>query len=92
VSVTVKSTEIKHKEIVRGKPGDKSPATDSGTAAEALGRRGQKYVSEHFLLPDRIADYLMAMDMARNQCRDRQIPHDSIISFHPWFKMSKRRD
>jgi len=62
-------------------------------AAEALGQRGKEYVSEHFLLPDRIADYLMAMDMAmnRNGNGHRQMPHDSIISFHPWFKMSKRR-
>ena len=33
-------------------------------AAEALGQRGRTYVGEHFLLPARIADYLMAMDMA----------------------------
>jgi len=60
-------------------------------AAEALGQRGREYVGEHFLLPDRIADYLMAMDMAMNGNGHRKMPHDSIISFHPWFKMSKRR-
>ena len=62
-------------------------------AAEALGQRGREYVGEHFLLPDRIADYLMAMDMTMNKKGNghRQMPHDSIISFHPWFKMSKRR-
>jgi len=62
-------------------------------AAEALGQRGKEYVNEHFLLPDRIADYLMAMDMSMNGNGNghRQMPHDSIISFHPWFKMSKRR-
>jgi trehalose synthase len=59
-------------------------------AAEALGKRGKEYVSEHFLMPDRIADYLMAMNMSLNGNGDRKMPRDSIISFHPWFKMSKR--
>jgi trehalose synthase len=63
-------------------------------AAQALGKRGRDYVGEHFLLPDRAADYLMAMDMAIsvNGNRHRRMPNDSIISFHPWFKMSKRRN
>jgi trehalose synthase len=60
--------------------------------AEALGQRAKEYVSEHFLLPDRVADYLMAMDMAIDGDTHRTMPHDSIISFHPWFKMSKRRN
>jgi trehalose synthase len=60
-------------------------------AAAALGRRGKEYVGEHFLLPDRIADYLMTMDMVMNQHGDWKMPRDCIISFHPWFKMSKRR-
>ncbi len=60
-------------------------------AADALGQRGKEYVSEHFLLPDRVADYLMAMDMAMDGNGHRTVPNDGIISFHPWFKMSKRR-
>jgi len=60
-------------------------------AARALGKRGKEYVGEHFLLPDRIADYLMAMDMSMDRNGHRTMPQDSIISFHPWFKMSKRR-
>jgi trehalose synthase len=60
-------------------------------AAEALGRRGKDYISEHFLLPDRIADYLMAINMTMNGDANHKMPRDSIISFHPWFKMSKRR-
>jgi len=59
--------------------------------AEALSQRAKSYVGEHFLMPDRIADYLMAMYMSMNRNGDRQMPRDSIISFHPWFKMSKRR-
>jgi trehalose synthase len=60
-------------------------------AAEAIGQRAREYVGEHFLLPDRIADYLMAMDMATTGDGHRPMPSDCIISFHPWFKMSKRR-
>jgi trehalose synthase len=59
--------------------------------AEAIGRRAKEYVNEHFLMPDRIADYLMAMHMSIGGENNRQMPNDSIISFHPWFKMSKRR-
>jgi trehalose synthase len=59
--------------------------------AETIGRRAREYVNEHFLMPDRIADYLMAMDMSIGGENNRQMPTDSIISFHPWFKMSKRR-
>jgi len=58
--------------------------------AEDVGKRGQRYVEEHFLLPDRIADYLMCLDMIVNGTGDKEIPVDSIISFHPWFKLRKR--
>jgi trehalose synthase len=61
-------------------------------AAAALGQRAKQYVGEHFLLPDRIADYLMAMDMSKKVNGRSHMPYDSIISFHPWFKMSKRRN
>jgi trehalose synthase len=60
-------------------------------SAELLGQRGRSYVKEHFLLPDRIADYLMAIEVIMNGAGDKKLPDDSIISFHPWFKLSKRR-
>jgi len=60
-------------------------------AAEAFGLKAKDYVGEHFLLPDRIADYLNTMDMAMNSDGHHTLPKDCIISFHPWFKMSKRR-
>jgi trehalose synthase len=64
--------------------------------AKSLGQRGKEYIGEHFLLPDRIADYLMAMDMSKNRKNGgngcNSMPSDSIISFHPWYKMSKRRN
>ena len=60
-------------------------------AVEAIGNRGKQYVGEHFLLPDRVADYIMAMEMAVDRGRAKKMPPDSITSFHPWFKLSKRR-
>jgi len=60
-------------------------------AAEMMGKRGRSYVEEHFLLPDRIADWLMAIRMVLSGAVSKKICTDCIISFHPWFKMSKRR-
>lgn len=60
-------------------------------AAERMGRRGRRYVAEHFLLPDRVADCLLAFEMAMNAGIEKRLSPDSIISFHPWYKLSKRR-
>jgi trehalose synthase len=60
-------------------------------AAEAMGKRGREYVGQRFLLPGRIADYLMAIYMVINGAVNKEICTDCIISFHPWFKLSKRR-
>ena len=59
-------------------------------AAEMMGKRGRRYVEEHFLLPDRIADCLMGINMTMNGAVGKKICTDCIISFHPWFKLSKR--
>jgi trehalose synthase len=60
-------------------------------AAGAMGKRGKRYVKEHFLLPDRIADYLLAIDMLVSGAINRELCTECIISFHPWFKLSKRK-
>lgn len=60
-------------------------------AARELGGRGRKYVQEHFLLPDRVADQLIAIDTIINVAGDKKLHPDTIISYHPWFKLSKRR-
>jgi len=60
-------------------------------AAEAMGKRGREYVKQRFLLPDRIADYLMAINMVINGAVNREVCTECIISFRPWFKLSKRR-
>ena len=59
-------------------------------AAEIIGKRGREYVGEHFLIPDRIADCLMAIDMTLNRRVDKKSYTDCIISFHPWYKLRKR--
>ena len=56
-------------------------------AAELMGRKGHLYVRDHFLLPDRIADQLKAIAMIREPSLDP----DSIISFHSWHKLDKRK-
>jgi trehalose synthase len=59
-------------------------------AARVIGERGREYVREHFILPDRIADYLMAINMVTTGAVSKKICTECIISFHPWFKLSKR--
>lgn len=46
--------------------------------AKAMGKRGTDYVRQHFLLPDRLADYLKAISMVTQMNPDPE----SIISFH----------
>lgn len=60
-------------------------------AAAAIGERGRRYVAEHSLVPDGIADYLMCIDGTLRAARSKRIPKESIISFHPWTKPGKRR-
>jgi len=60
-------------------------------AAEAMGKRGREYVRQRFLLPDRIADYLMAINMVVNGAVNKKVCNECIISFSPWFNLSKRR-
>jgi trehalose synthase len=57
--------------------------------AGIVGERGKSYVRDHFLLPDRVADFLMAIGMAMRRNGNEKVPADSIISFHPWSKLGK---
>ena len=56
-------------------------------AAELMGKKGQLYVKDHFLLPDRVADYLKAVVMIH----EAKLDPESIISFHSWHKLDKRK-
>jgi len=55
--------------------------------AESVGNKAHNYVKEHFLMPDRVADYLRIFNYFTNDELDK----NSIISYHPWFKLSKRQ-
>ena len=55
--------------------------------AESMGRRAHEYITEHFLMPDRVADYLRIANYFLNGELDR----DSIISYHPWFRLHRRK-
>ena len=57
---------------------------DNPQAAERIGRRGKRYVQEHFLIVDRITDYLMAIDMTMNSSSGTGKIPESITSFYPW--------
>ncbi len=56
-------------------------------AAEFMGRQGQAYIREHFLMPDRITDYLKAIQILM----ESNLDPESIISFHSWHKLARRR-
>ena len=56
-------------------------------AADLMGRRGADYVRDHFLLPDRIADFLKTILMVR----EMNAEPESIISFHSWHKLDRRK-
>lgn len=58
--------------------------------ASAVGQRGKQYVTEHFLLPDRLADMLMVMDLVYNRRLRKDVDTECIVSFHPWYKLGKR--
>ncbi len=55
-----------------------------------VGARGREYVREHFLMPMRVADSLQGMQLARKGLLRHDDCRDCIISFHPWYKLSKR--
>jgi len=44
-------------------------------------------VRDHFLLPDRIADFLKTILMVR----EMNAEPESIISFHSWHKLDRRK-
>ncbi|MFC1950698.1 glycosyltransferase [Chloroflexota bacterium] len=57
---------------------------DKPQAAERIGKRGKKYVQDHFLIVDRITDYLMAIDITKNSAANRRKLAKCVTSFHPW--------
>ena len=56
-------------------------------AAKMTGQRGKIYVKEPFLLPDRITDCLMAINMLTNGGVNKKVCSECIISFYPWYNL-----
>ena len=57
---------------------------DNKRSAERMGMRGRKYVQEHFLIVDRITDYLMSLDIVINSALDKKKLAKCVTSFYPW--------
>ena len=57
--------------------------------AEAMGMRARKHVEDHFLMPDRMADYLMTLSMVLRLTNGHRLPPDTNIMFHPWVKLRR---
>jgi len=57
---------------------------DNPQAAERIGKRGKRYVQAHFLIVDRITDYLMSVDITVNSASTRRRLAECVTSFHPW--------
>ena len=57
---------------------------DNLEAAAIMGKRGKKYVQEHFIIADRIADYLLSIDITMNSRLSRKTFAECVTSFHPW--------
>jgi trehalose synthase len=56
-------------------------------AAEFMGRQGKNYIRDHFLMPDRITDHLKTIQMMM----ESDLDPESIVSFHSWHKLDRRR-
>lgn len=52
-----------------------------------VGERAREHVRQNFLLPVRIIDHLLAIDTVT---KSQELPRESIISFHPWYRLSKK--
>ncbi len=57
---------------------------DNPELAETMGKRGRKHVEEHFIIVDRLADYLMAIDIISNSALSKEKLSECVISFYPW--------
>jgi len=57
---------------------------DNKQAAEKIGQRAKWYVQKHFLIVDRIADYLSTIDITMNYNLGRKKLSHCVTSFYPW--------
>ncbi|MFC2005326.1 glycosyltransferase [Chloroflexota bacterium] len=52
--------------------------------ADNMGRKAKRYVQNHFLIVDRMIDYLMAIEITMEATANRKKRVESITSFYPW--------
>ncbi len=57
---------------------------DNPQVAERIGKRGKRYVQEHFLIVDRITDYLMSIIITMNSTSAREKLTECVTGFYPW--------
>jgi trehalose synthase len=57
---------------------------DNPQVAEKIGKRGRRYVQEHFLIVDRITDYLMSVVITINSTPGKRKLTECITGFYPW--------
>jgi trehalose synthase len=57
---------------------------DNPQVAERIGKRGRRYVQEHFLIVDRITDYLMAIIITMNSTSVKEKLTECVTGFYPW--------
>ena len=57
---------------------------DNPQVAERIGKRGRRYVQEHFLIVDRITDYLMSIVITMNSTPARGKLTECVTGFYPW--------
>ena len=57
---------------------------DNPQVADRIGRKGQRYVQEHFLIVDRITDYLMSIIITMSTKAAQAKLTESVTGFYPW--------
>jgi trehalose synthase len=57
---------------------------DNPRIAENIGNKGKRYVQEHFLIVDRVTDYLMSIMITMDSNSNRMKLNESVTSFYTW--------
>ncbi|MFC1951549.1 glycosyltransferase [Chloroflexota bacterium] len=52
--------------------------------ADSMGRKAKRYVQDHFLIVDRMIDYLLTIGITIGTSNNRKKLSESITSFYPW--------
>ena len=60
--------------------------------AQKIGQRGHAHVIEHFLMQDRVADYLKSIELTLDSNNHKKLSPDIVVSFRSWYKLGKKRN